>query len=261
MARALGLVRLTLCAVAFAAFSFASSADRADAQQPRAKKAAPAAEEIGLFDAIKAGKIDANLILKNEKQGNLLIKNKGDKPLAIRMPDGFAGKPVLAQIGGGLGGLGGLGGVGGGLGGNQGVGGNLGGGLGGGLFNVAPEQLKKAKVVGVCLEHGKPIPNPRVKYQIIPISEYTDDARVHELVAMLDSPRVNQRAAQVAAWHLASDMSFDELAAKTLKFANGTVKPYFSRAEILTGMEIVGVATAQAKQNSKTAESVSSKDR
>ena len=99
---------------------------------------------IDLFDAMKDGKIEANLILKDAKKGNLLIKNKGKQPLKIRMPGGFAGKPVLGQFApGGLGGggLGGLGGGGGGI--NQGVGGGgvMPGGLGGGLFNVAPEQL------------------------------------------------------------------------------------------------------------------------
>ena len=212
-------------------------------------------EAIDFFDAVKDGKIDAKLILKNSKKGNLLVQNKGKQPLKIRMPDGFAGKPVLAQFQPGLGG----GGLGGGVGGNQGVGGNIGGGgLGGGLFNVAPEQLKKLPVNAVCLEHGKKEPNPRIKYDVIPVSQWTDDVRVHELVRYLSSDKLNQRVAQVAAWHLASGMSFDELAAKTLKRANGNVQPYFSRAEIMAGVELVAVATERAQQRPKTDKSVSS---
>ena len=220
---------------------------------PSAGAAEP--EAIDFFDAVKEGKIDAKLILKDSKKGNLLVQNKGKQPLKIRMPDGFAGKPVLAQFQPGLGG----GGLGGGLGGNQGVGGNLGGGgLGGGLFNVAPEQLKKLPVNAVCLEHGKKEPNPRVKYDVIPVSKYTDDGRVHELIRYLASDNFNQRVAQVAAWHLASGMSFDQLAAKTNKRANGNVEPYFSRAEIMAGVELVAIATKRAEQRAKTEGSVSS---
>ncbi|MCG8586239.1 MAG: hypothetical protein MI757_16145 [Pirellulales bacterium] len=219
-----------------------------------------AGDQVDLFQAIDDGQIEARLILKDAKKGNLLIKNNGKQPLQIRMPEGFAGKPVLAQLGGIAGpGLGGLAGGQGGL--NQGVGGVMPGGVGGGLFNVPPEQLKKVPVAVVCLEHGKRDPNPRVKYAIIPMEQYTDDSRVHEMLRLFNSGKLSQRAVQVAAWHLASGMSFQELAAKTLDYANGTKKPYFSRAELEAGYQIASTATQRAKEKQQTQQSVSSSDR
>nr|HPM81878.1 hypothetical protein [Candidatus Anammoximicrobium sp.] len=98
-----------------------------------ADKAGPAAKRVELFEAIKAGDIAVKLIPKDAKEANVLIENKAKQPLEIKLPEAFAGVPVLAQIGGGFGG-GGFGG--GGLGGG-GVGGGGGGGqnqaMGGGM--------------------------------------------------------------------------------------------------------------------------------
>lgn len=236
--------------VAVVGFKLPSTADAAD------DKAVDADGAVDLFQAINDGQIDAKLILKDAKKGNLLIKNKGKQPLQIRMPEGFAGKPVLAQLGGIAGpGLGGLAGGQGGM--NQGVGGVMPGGVGGGLFNVPPEQLKKVPVAVVCLEHGKRDPNPRVKYEIIPIAQFTNDARIYELLSLFNSGKLSQRAVQVAAWHFSNGMSFEKLAAKTLDYANGTKKPYFSRSEIRAGYEIAMVATQRAKENQETQRSVS----
>jgi len=157
----------------------------------------------------------------------------------------------LAQIGG-------MGGMGGGRnnrnnGGNQGIGGGMmggGGGMmgGGGMFNVAPEKVGKLKVTTVCLEHGKAEPRPAVKYEIKPIESFTDKPEVHQLCRMLGTGKIPQRAAQVAAWHLNNDMSWQELAAKRLKYANGTSRPYFAQQELQGGMQISAMATKLAEQ-------------
>jgi hypothetical protein len=266
------LSRVQMTLVLLSAFVVLPLSVSSTANAAKKKKVVDAPVPVDLFQAMKDGQIEAKLILKDSKKGNLLIKNKGKKPLTIRMPGGFAGKAVLAQLGGfgggglGGGGLGG-GGLNGGAGQGQGLGGGLGGGglggggLGGGLFNVAPEQLKKIPLVGICLEHGKPDPNPRMTYIPVPIEEYTDNPKVQELVRLFSTGRLNQRAAQVAAWNLASGMSFDEIAAKTLNYANGTKKPYFSRAEMMAGVEIAHLATERAKQRKQTEQSVSASEK
>ncbi len=244
-------------AVAFIAV-YLQAADRSR-QAPRTNRARPA-ETVEMFRAIKDGKIDVKLIPKDSKQSNLLIENKTDKPLSVQLPDAFAGVPVLAQVGGlgaggGLGVGGGLGAGGrgrGGLGGGQAFGGGFGGGGlggggfgggGGGFFNVPPEKVGKLRVTIVCLEHGKPNPRPAMKYEIKPIVEFTDKKEVHELCRMLGSGLVDQRSAQAAAWHLNCHMTWRQLVAKQLKFANGTTRPYFHRAEIHRAMQAVSVAT------------------
>jgi hypothetical protein len=217
----------------------------------------PNAQTVEMFAAIEKGDIAVKLIPKDSTEARVLIENKTDKPLNVKLPDAFAGVPVLAQaLGGGNnrrsgsssssgnrnnnsnqsmgGGMGGMGG------------GGMGG--GGGMFSVPPEQVGKFNVPTVCLEHGKRDPQASVPYEIKPIDSFTTKSGVHELCQMLGSGQMNQRAAQAAAWHLSNGMSWQELAAKRLRHANGTSQPYFSAAEIQAGMQIASTAIHAAKE-------------
>ncbi|HLA84267.1 MAG TPA: hypothetical protein VJL29_05705 [Thermoguttaceae bacterium] len=217
---------------------------------------------VEMFSAIDAGDIEVKLIPKDSTETRVLITNKTDRPLNVKLPDAFAGVPVLAQIGGlaggGVGGGGGRRGQGGG-GGSQGFGGGMGGmgmgGMGGmgmgGMMNVKPEKVGNLKAPTVCLEHGKHDPRPEVAYAIKPIDQFTDKGEIRELCTMLGQGRLNQRAAQAAAWHFSDGMSWQELAAKQLRFANGTSQPYFSPAEIQAAMQIASSAVALAKERQK----------
>lgn len=246
------------------------------------RDAAPTGEVVEMFAGIEKGQIEVQLIPKDSTQCNLLVKNKTDKPLTIKMPEAFAGVPVLAQlgVGGGMGvggaaggggrtGGGGMGGGGqmmggggmmGGMGGGGmgGMGGGGMGGMGGGMFNVAPEKVAHVKAATVCLEHGKPDPRPSMKYEIKPIEAATDKPAVAEVCRMLGSGEFDQRVAQVAAWHLNNDMSWEELAKKQYKYANGMTKPYFTRGEIQAAMRLVTVATLAVEQPKPKAPSGSS---
>ena len=79
------------------------------------------------------------MILKHSKQGNVLIENKTDQPLTVKLPDAVVGVHVLKQGGLGMGmsapggGGGGQQGGGGGGGGQSSGGGMSGGGGGGGM--------------------------------------------------------------------------------------------------------------------------------
>ncbi len=212
----------------------------------------PDHETVELFSGIESGQIAVKLIPKDSTQCRVLIENKTKQPLNVKLPEVFAGVPVLAQRGMGMGGGGGgqQGMMGGGMGGGGMGGGGMGG--GGGMFNIQPEKVGKLKAVAVCLEHGKKDPRPNVPYEIKPIEEVTDRPAVHELGRMLGSGRINQRAAQVATWHLNNDMSFQELAAKQIRRANGARLPYFSPQEIHAGMQITAMAHKLAEQRKKT---------
>ena len=225
------------------------------------------AREVGLFEAMDDGDIEVTFIPKDATQANVIIKNKTDKPLSIKLPEAFAGVPVLAQFGGGGGGFGGggggLGGGGGGLGGGgggggQGLGGGGGGfgGGGGGFFNVAPEKVGKIKLPCVCLEHGKPDPTPRMKYKIVPISTLTKDPKVIEVCKMLGYREIPQNSAQAAAWNLANGMSWQELAGKNRvesKYLGN--QRFFSRQELALAVRITGEATTRAKNSKPAVES------
>lgn len=215
---------------------------------------------VEMFEAIQSGDIEVRLIPKDSTQCNVLIKNKTDRPLNVKLPEAFAGVPALAQFGGGGlgGGDGGRGNRGGGGGNNNnsnqsmggGMGGMGGGGMGGGMgmFNVPPEKVGQLKVTTVCLEHGKDEPRAAIPYEIKPLESVTTKAGVRELCQSLGNGQLDQRAAQAAAWHLNNDMSWQELAAKQLHFANGASRPYFSPAEIQAGMKIAATATTIAQQ-------------
>ena len=106
----------------------------------------PNDQTVDMFAAIDKGDIAVQLSFKDSTQGKMRIENKTDKPLNVKLPDAFAGLPVLAQnAGGGRTGGGGTKG-----GGSQGMGGGMGmGGMGGGMgmMNVPPEKVGRS---GFC---------------------------------------------------------------------------------------------------------------
>ena len=69
--------------------------------------------------------------------------------------------------------------------------------------------------------------------------------------ARLGRGEIDQTTAQVAAWHLANDMSFEQLASKTVRRANGAIVPFFTSANIQAGMQVVRVAVARAEELKK----------
>lgn len=230
--------------------------------------------EVELFAAMEAGEVEVQFIPKDATKANVLIRNKTDRPLSVRLPAAFAGVPVAAQFGGGGlgGGLGG-GGLGGGLGGGglgggggQGLGGGFGGGGlgggglggggfgggglgGGGLFNVAPEKVGKVKVTTVCLEHGKPDPNPRMKYTIVPIEKFTKDPAVIELCKLVGAGKIPQNTGQAAAWHYTDKLSWVQLAQKNrVELMNGYTEKFFSPAELRYALQVVAVVDQRVRQ-------------
>ncbi|MGY8732642.1 MAG: hypothetical protein ACKVK0_10915 [Pirellulales bacterium] len=135
-------------------------------------------DTVEFFAAKKAGLIDVMFIPRSSKSANIMMKNRTKRKLNVRMPEAFAGVPILGQMGGmgmggggmGMGGGGGqggggqqgMGGGGGGMGmggGGQGGGMGMGGGGMGGFQNIEPGRVRKVKVATVCLEHGKKDPD------------------------------------------------------------------------------------------------------
>jgi len=91
-----------------------------------------------VLDAEAAGLVEVRFIANDARSAQVLVTNREDRPLTLRLPPAFAGVPVLAQQGAGFG-SGGMGGapqnVGGGGAANAGMGiGGGGGGAGGNPF-------------------------------------------------------------------------------------------------------------------------------
>ncbi len=244
-----GLWTWGVSAVAVLALSFLGVAPAVAEEAP--SSAAPEDEAVDLFDAIEAGQVEARFIPRDERQARLFVKNVSDQPINVRLPDAFAGVPVLQQ--GGFGGGGGGFGGGGGGGGSQGVGG--GGGGGRNNFNIAPEEVAEAKLTTVCLEYGKPEPRANMPYEIRPIEEFTTAPGVRELVKGLGYGEIDQRVAQAAAWHLNNGMEFERMAALRTRHANGLQSRYFSRQELQAAYAVVQRALELAEQNDENSQS------
>ena len=62
---------------------------------------------VDFFEAKKRGDIDVMFIPRNSKSANVIVRNKTNKGMKVRMPEAFAGVPMLGQMGGmGMGGMG-----------------------------------------------------------------------------------------------------------------------------------------------------------
>lgn len=221
------------------------------------------AESIEMFAGMKSGQIAVKYIPKSDREGTVIIHNKSDKPLNVKLPEAFAARPVLAQFGG-VGGFDGGGGMGAGMDGGGGGGqnqaqmggmGGMGMGMGGmgmgGMMNIAPEKVGKAKTVCVCAEHGKPDPNPRVAYEILPVEEYTSDPQVQEFARLFGTGKIDQRVAQATAWHLLNDMSWNELAAKKIDRLGRPDEPYFTRQQLHAAIKVTEVAETLARKRTE----------
>jgi hypothetical protein len=212
------------------------------------------ANAVDLFSAMEKGQIDVKVIPKDSTQLRVMIENKTDKPLTVKLPDAFAAAPILAQnaaparnnnkqnnnqnqgMGGGMGGMG-MGGM--------GMGGM------GGMMNIAPEKVGQLKIPTVCLDYGKGEPRAAIPYIIKPIGDYTTQPGVREICEMLGKGQINQRVAQVCAWHLNNGLSWQKLASKELRFAGGMTQSYFTPQEIQAAMQVSAVAVQAANQRTQ----------
>lgn len=236
----------------------------------------PAAETVDLFAAVEQGRLEVTLIPKDSSECRVMIKNLGDKPLNVRLPEAAAGVPVLAQflppnanngnvfnnnnnnagpqnIGMGfpqnmnnnpMNNLFNMPNNPGGRGQNQ---------MFGPLFNIAPENVAQFRLECVCLDHGNPDPRPKIPYQLKPLEAVSEKAEVRELCAMLGRGEVGQRAAQAAAWHLANGMSWEQLKAKEVTLALGRIRePFFSPKQLAAAKKAVEQAAKLVKDRAET---------
>jgi hypothetical protein len=236
------------CALALATAFFASAVWAAGPERTvKRGDYNPDHETVEMFSGIEQGLLEVKFIPKNANEGRVFIKNKSDKPLNVKLPDGFV--TVLAQFGAGAGAGAGPGFQGGGGQGQAGGGGDpFGGGGGQNFFNVPAEKVGEIRMHMVCLEHGKPEPTPRMVYDIQPVEAYSSDPELKALLALFSQGKYSQRGAQVAAWHIASKMSWQELANKRIHRLGGTSYPYFSQQELAEGQKMAAHAKELAKE-------------
>lgn len=234
-------------AIVLAAFTSVSHAGKPviPAQKPVKDLAA-----VPLFDAMDAQQVDVKLVHKDESAGNLLVGNQTDQPLNLQLPEAFVGVHVLNQnpfdfvnqnnqsSGQGQGGQ------------------STGGGAasssqsGGPIFSVPPGKVVRVPVRSVCLEHGRPTPSSRMEYRIFPVERFSRDPALFELLTAVARGKTPQKVAQAAAWHLASDKSWKQLAAMKFRRVGGLPdRPHFRQNELAAARRLVEKSKTLAEQH------------
>ncbi|MBA4017225.1 MAG: hypothetical protein C0483_08635 [Pirellula sp.] len=116
---------------------------------------------------------------------------------------------------------------------------------------MAAEKVGEVPFVSVCLEHGKADPRAAMKYEMRSPESIGMKPEVRETIKLLVDGKVTQRVAQVLAWHHQNEMSFEELAAKTLKPLNGPEVPYFHPEEIQAAMQAKAYIAKQLEEKAQ----------
>lgn len=217
---------------------------------------------IDVFAAIEAGQVEARFIPRSAERGRLVIVNRAGTPLRVQLPDAFGGRPVLAQLfpqGGGQGIFGNDTGrgqaaqvVAQGPAGNRGANGAPPPFIFGNMMALPAEATIAVDVAGFCLEEGKPEPQARMPYELVPLEEVAPSPVLRSLiVAAVRGKPADADAAQAAVWHLANGRSWDELARlpSAERHPVRGVLPQFSSKELKRARELIAAAEARvAKQ-------------
>lgn len=234
------MVRLLAVVAALAVYV---SGSFAHAESPAKTKIETPPQDV--FAAIAAGDLEVGVVPRDERRLTIQMKNKTDRPLSIQMPPALAAAPILAQQpfpfpGGGfpnqqnanrgqqapqqLGLPGGQG--------NNGGGNLFGGRNNGGIFNIPAGRAIKIKADSVCLEHGKPEPDTRMKYELKPLAEVCDKPELVAVLSSLGQEQIDQRVAQAAAWHLTNQLPWDQLAGLIERQVGGVKVMEFQTNEV-----------------------------
>ena len=193
-------------------------------------KSAPIVE---LFDGIEAKQFQAKMLVSSPNDAVVSIKNLTDAPLTVALPKAAVAMPVMPQLA--------LpGNVNGGnqfnnnpnnaganngrpnqaVGGqfqpagnqqfpNPGANGNQPAGLN--MFSIPPEAIVQLEMRTVCLDYGVADPDVGVKYELQKLETAIADPVLRQLFEDY-SPRVDQDVMQAAVWHLASGLSWQQIA-------------------------------------------------
>ncbi len=247
------------CSLAVGVLVIGALAVAASAAERKKAATTAKADNVEMFAAIERGDIEVKLVVKDDTEANVLIKNKTKRPLNVGLPEAFAGVPVFAQLGAGLGNNNNDGDD---NNQNQAVGGGMMGGHGGrhdGRHGIQCCARESWQIEGRMRLPGarQKDPNPRVQYEIKKIDDFTKDAKVHEVLKMLASGKVPQRIAQAATWHFANDMSWDQLAAKKVNRLGVPDTAYFTQSELRAALQVSMAAEklADAKKDSQQSSS------
>ncbi|MBT4865998.1 MAG: hypothetical protein HON53_12910 [Planctomycetaceae bacterium] len=226
----------------------------------------PDAPVVELFDGIDNGTFEVRVAPKNEFSAKVFITNTTDKPQTVQLPKAAVGVHVLKQFlpqqigGSGFGDTSGSQG-----GGGQQTGGNLqstgsqgsqgqfpfSGNNGNGFFSIPAESIVQLQFNTVCLNHGDPTPRLKMTYELRRVEDRVKSEALRVLLAGYNPRRIDRKTMQAAAWHLANDMSWKQLAAKKVTAIGLIATPYLSRKQLSEAKKLVASAKEIVKNGPK----------
>jgi hypothetical protein len=106
-------------------------------------------------------------------------------------------------------------------------------------------------MTSVCLEHGKVNPTSSMTYKLVRPSDYSDKPELAELCKQVGSGRLEQGAAQAAAWSISSGMSWQELANEMYDHIGEPDEPYFTPTQLRSAQGIVSHVKVLAAEAAK----------
>ena len=243
---------------------------------------------VDLFQAMDHGEIEVIIRNKDAANANLIVENKTDKPLAIRMPAAFSCVPVMRQGGAGAPGMVAAWAV------------EDSAAAAWAAADSAAAWAAETKVLAVdsvaawaavdsaaaawaaaawaavewaavedssisrpdalvkhllktfCLEEGKPDPRSRIEYRIQPLTDLNSDPKIFEMCRMLANDEIAQPVAQAAAWNVANGLSWHELLVKNrIERMDGSFERYFHPQHLVIAQRVTVASAQRAEARAK----------
>lgn len=116
----------------------------------------------------------------------------------------------------------------------------------GGLATIPAGKTIQLQMNTVCLNYGRPDPQPSFTYQLVSLEQYSNDPVLAELLESY-TERVDRDVMQASAWHVANDMTWERLTALTQRRIVGGFVKIFTSHDIEQARKFVDVVELAAK--------------
>jgi hypothetical protein len=93
-----------------------------------------------------------------------------------------------------------------------------------------------------------------MNYRIVPVESYTTEPVLQELITLVGTRQLSPSAAQAAAWHVANQISWQQLSSLKYDRVAAADVPQFSRQDLLRAQNLVATAQGRVKERQQTPE-------
>ena len=108
-------------------------------------------------------------------------------------------------------------------------------------FTIPAGRSVQIALHSACAEHGKRTPISRMTYRLKPLAEQTANETLQKVIQSYDPKTTDPLAFQAVVWHLANGLSWEALAQKTVK-KGGQKVLYFTRPQLVAAQKLIANA-------------------